>query len=362
VAFGSVIDTPVSVTLPVFVVVIVYTTVLPTAAYVGVDDVFVVVSAGVWVPFTGTSDDASDVVPPTGFVPDEFATLCTTPAFRSACVTECEAEHVIDAPGANDATGIAGVHEPSTAFASLTVTLLIVTFPVFVATIVYAIVFPTAEKPLLLVDFVVVSCGVWVDGVETDGDASDTGWFVGDVPCESATFAIPLASRSACVTVCVAEQLIDAPGANNATGNTGVHEPRTAFASVTVTAVSVTLPEFVAAIAYDTTSPTAEKPGVLDVFVVVSTPFSTDGVFTVGDVAVVVPPAGFVPETDAVFNTRPASRSACETTCDAEQTIDPPGTNTATGNTGTHEPSVAFGSVTDTFVNVTFPEFATVIV
>jgi hypothetical protein len=108
----------------------------PTLEYAVVDEVFVVVRAGAWVPITATSADVSDVVPPPGFVPDEVATLCTMPAFRSACVTECVAEHAIVAPGANDATGIAGAQEPSTAFASVTVTLLRLTLPVLRATIV----------------------------------------------------------------------------------------------------------------------------------------------------------------------------------------------------------------------------------
>ena len=43
--------------------------------------------------------------------------------------------------------------------------------------------------------------------------------------------------------------------------------------------------------------------------------------------------------------------------CDAGHEIDTPGANDATGDTGLHEPSVAFASVTDTFVNVTLPEF-----
>ena len=53
----------------------------------------------------------------------------------SACVTRCDAAQLIVPPGAN-VDPFAGVHVPSTAFASVTVTLLSVVLPVFVTRIV----------------------------------------------------------------------------------------------------------------------------------------------------------------------------------------------------------------------------------
>ena len=54
-----------------------------------------------------------------------------------------------------------------------------------------------------------------------------------------------------------------------------------------------------------------------------------------------------------------AVMSACVTTCTAPQVIDRPGANVA-GTVGVHVPSTAFGSVTTTFVSVTFPVFVAV--
>ena len=53
---------------------------------------------------------------------------------------------------------------------------------------------------------------------------------------------------SACVTVCVAVQLIEAPGARLATGVAGVQLRLLTFGSVTVTLCKVTLPSLVATI------------------------------------------------------------------------------------------------------------------
>jgi hypothetical protein len=102
---------------------------------------------------------------------------------------------------------------------------------------------------VLDVDLVVVIAGVCTDGVDTKGDASLTGWFDGVMPFATATFEIPPASRSPCVIAWVAEQLTTAPGANDAAGIVGAHNPSTALASVIVTFESVTFPVFVAVIA-----------------------------------------------------------------------------------------------------------------
>src|SRR5438034_26162 len=58
-------------------------------------------------------------------------------------------------------------------------------------------------------------------------------------------FAYWPASRSACVTVWLAVQLIVPPGARLATGVAGVHVRPVAFGSVTSTLCSVTLPSLV---------------------------------------------------------------------------------------------------------------------
>src|SRR6187402_1571819 len=62
------------------------------------------------------------------------AVLRYEPASISAWVTVCVAEHVIDAPGANDEP-FTGVHVPNVASVSVTVTLANVVLPVLVATI-----------------------------------------------------------------------------------------------------------------------------------------------------------------------------------------------------------------------------------
>ncbi len=56
------------------------------------------------------------------------------PLSRSAWVIVCVPVHTTDAPGASDATGLAGVQpKPSSAGLSVTVTFVSVTFPVLVA-------------------------------------------------------------------------------------------------------------------------------------------------------------------------------------------------------------------------------------
>ena len=64
-----------------------------------------------------------------------MAVLVYEPA-RSAPTTVCVAGHEMVAPGANDATGTAGVHGPSTAFGSLRLTPVSGAVPLFVTVIV----------------------------------------------------------------------------------------------------------------------------------------------------------------------------------------------------------------------------------
>ena len=88
--------------------------------------------------------------------------------------------------------------------------------------------------------------GVWTAGMVTGGEVPVVGGPVGGVPVEVATLVMVPASRSAWVTVWVAPQLMEAPGAKEATGVVGVQVPTVALASATVTLVKVTLPLLVA--------------------------------------------------------------------------------------------------------------------
>ena len=74
----------------------------------------------------------------------------------------------------------------------------------------------------------------------TGGELVVTGGPVGGVPVPVATLVTPVASRSAWVTVWVAEQVIEALGARVATGRAGLQLVMVASASVTLTAVRVT--------------------------------------------------------------------------------------------------------------------------
>ena len=102
-----------------------------------VDD-FTTVNAPDWTTGTVAVDggDTTGVLEPGG-VPCATAESFTDPLFKSACVTVYVAEHVSLAPGASTATGHVGpdVNAPAGAvWESVTPTLLMVTFPVFVTT------------------------------------------------------------------------------------------------------------------------------------------------------------------------------------------------------------------------------------
>ena len=75
-------------------------------------------------------------VPPPAGVPVAVAVFATVPASRSACVSAWVALHAIVEPGRRTATGDAGLHDPSTALASLTAVLKIDTFPALTTVIV----------------------------------------------------------------------------------------------------------------------------------------------------------------------------------------------------------------------------------
>src|SRR5215468_10930428 len=98
----------------------------------------------------------------------------------SACVTVCVAWQTTDAPGSRMA-GRAGVHVPSTAAASVTVTPVRVWFPVFVTVIAKVIDWPTASYgPAEVRVFATVIAGVcWIGTVAVE--------LLGGVWAESAT-------------------------------------------------------------------------------------------------------------------------------------------------------------------------------
>jgi hypothetical protein len=361
-ALASDTDTFDRVTLPVFVTTIEYVIVSP--AFVGAADVcaFTTVNDGAATIGVTTGDD---VTGPTvwlpGSLPEPAALFVTDPAFTSAWVTVWEAGHVTVAPGARLATVKVGVHGPRVALASDTDTFDNVTLPVFVSTIEYVTVSPA---------FVGFGDDVWVLTTVNDGAATigvTTGAELTGVTGEppglfadpDAVFVTDPAFTSACVTVCDAGHVIEAPGASVA-GTAGTHVPIVALASVTLTFDRVTLPVFVSTIEYVIVSPafvgiavdvwvlTTEKPGAG--VIGVDTESASD----------TAAPTGGVPDPFAVFDTEPAFTSVCVTACDAEQVTVAPGTSVA-GSDGIHAPTPALASLSWTFVNVTLPVFVSTI-
>ena len=101
-AVGSLTETAVMVTLPVFVTLNVYVTMLPTAVKLAVGEALTMVKLGAAVTGTVTVFEVTGVMGvPLGGVPTTEATLLTVPESRSAWVTVCEAEQVVDAPVAS---------------------------------------------------------------------------------------------------------------------------------------------------------------------------------------------------------------------------------------------------------------------
>jgi hypothetical protein len=184
-------------------------------------------------------------VAPPGAVDAACAVFVYEPASMSACVTDRVAVHTTVALGASDATGIVGVHVPSVAPGSVTVTLASDTLPVLRTVIVYVTTWPAASTDDGLAVFVVDIEGVCVTGVLVTPEPVVVGP-EGGVAEAFAVFGTAPASRSAWVSVCVALHEMMLPGASEATGIDGVHAPNTAFGSVSDTLVKVTLPAFCA--------------------------------------------------------------------------------------------------------------------
>src|SRR3954452_24701354 len=102
---------------------------------------------------------------------------------------------------------------------------------------------PTLLNDVSVAFFVIARCGFCVPGVVTSAHCCAAG------PAPSSTQALLKklpASMSACVTVWLAEHVIEAPGARLATGFDGVQVRFDTCASVTVTFDNVTLPSLVA--------------------------------------------------------------------------------------------------------------------
>ena len=241
---------------------------------------------------------------PIGGVPLAVAVFTIEPASTSACDTAYDAVHVVDAPGANDATGHDTADRPGNG--SDTPTAVSVTLPVFVTTNEYATVWPAAVTLFGTADFTTPIAGDRVT-VTTAESVSDTGAPTGGVPVAVAVFVTEPASTSACDTAYDAVHVVDAPGANDATGHDTADRPGNG--SDTPTAVNVTLPVFVTTNEYATAAPAAAT-------VAGDADFTTwiDGdrvtVTTAESVSVTAaPPPGGVPDAVAVLLTVPASTS-----------------------------------------------------
>ena len=134
---ASLTETPVRVTLPVFVTTKLYGSVEPTVAPVATPACLSKLRLGLG----ATSVSVESVAPtgdPVGGVAVAEAVLATWPASMSACVIVYVAVHVVDSPGASVVTG----HRTVPTLASVTATPLTVTLPVFVTTNAYVIVEP----------------------------------------------------------------------------------------------------------------------------------------------------------------------------------------------------------------------------
>src|SRR3954449_9712301 len=102
---------------------------------------------------------------------------------------------------------------------------------------------PALLKPASVATLSIVRLGFCVPGVVT----SEHTFAAPPAPSSTQAWLKKLpASTSACVTVWLAEQLIDAPGARLATGVDGVHDRFDTFGSVTSTLNSVTFPSLLA--------------------------------------------------------------------------------------------------------------------
>jgi hypothetical protein len=201
----------------------------------GVPAVFVSETVGVCA--NGVVTELEDVTAaPVGGVPVAVAVLVTVPASTSSCVSVYVLVQVVVAPGASVATG----QLTGPTFGSETPTLVSVTLPEFCTPNVYVRVEPAVVPVGVPAVLVIVITGAAATGVSVESVAV-IALPVGGVPVAVAVFATWPESTSACVSVYVFAQVALAPGASVV----GEQVIAPTLASVTPTAVSVTLPEFV---------------------------------------------------------------------------------------------------------------------
>jgi hypothetical protein len=188
---------------------------------------------------TTTTLEATGVIGiPLGGVPVTVAVFTKEPASRSACVTVCEAVQVVETPGAKVVTG----QLTAVVRGSETAMLVMVTLPVLVTTNEYGTMVPTALTDTVAVDFTTDNAGPCIAGTVTVLEFTGAiGAPIGGVPTTEAVLITEPASRSAWVTVWLAEQRVEAPGASDATGQL----MPVAVASEMLSALIVTFPVLV---------------------------------------------------------------------------------------------------------------------
>jgi hypothetical protein len=346
-------------------------TVWPAAVTVVGEAVLVSESAGFAVAVRVALEGAEVTAAPVGGVPDAVAVLLTDPASISAWVTVYVAVHVTCAPGAIElapAGHVAALNDPVPENApSFTPTPCNVTFPVFVTTNEYVTPWPAADTLVGNTDFDTLNPGA-AAAVNTTVDAADVsvapdGSFAETV----AVFDTDPASTSACVTRYVAVHVTCAPGAIDAAPaghDTADNDPDPVNTpSCTTAFVNVTLPVFVIKNEYVTVCNAADTlVGDTDFFTVNPGDWVAVNT-TVDDPDVTAPPLGFFPAADAVFDTEPASISACVTVYVAVHvTLTPGAIDAAPAGqlTADNDPEpVNAPSFTPTPCTVWFPEFVT---
>ena len=194
-----------------------------------------------------------------------------------------------------------------------------------------------------------------------DDDADVTAGPDGGVPLAVAVFATTPAFTSACVMVRVALHVVDPPGANTVEAHEIVDKP--ANASVTPTAVSVTLPVFVNKNENVCTSPKDAPVGAASVVMATDLANVIAFVWLIGvvddelfDVTGGLPLGG-VPEAEAVLMIDPEFTSVWVTVRVAVHVVDVPGAKVVDGHEIADKPDN--GSVTPTDEIVTLPVLVT---
>ena len=204
-----------SVTFPVFVTRNEYATASPAAATVVGDADFTTEIDGDCVTVTN-AESLSVTAAPTGGVPDAVAVFATEPASTSACVTRYEAVHVVDAPGANDGDRARHRRQTRQRIGDTDRGERHVARVRHHERIRHRI---TRSRTVVgAADFTTEIDGDCVTVTNAES-LSVTAAPTGGVPDAVAVFATEPASTSACDTRYEAVHVVDAPGANDATGH-----------------------------------------------------------------------------------------------------------------------------------------------